>query len=275
MKIHLNSDVHIEFDQQPTHTLVGGDVLLLAGDVCVADLLRKERTDKKAIRHRRVCDAFFKEECAKYEKVYMIMGNHEHYHGVFDNTAMIMREYLRDTNVTLLDKEWTDLNEHWQLFGGTMWTDYDQSDWFAMQDAKNKMNDHRIIEKIKGEAVNGTVMGRFLPEDAVEEYRDTVAELVSHVIDNPEKKKIVMTHHAPCAQSIHPRYQGMRLNAAYYTEMSGWIMDQPDIKYWFHGHMHDSFDYIVGDCRVVCNPRGYAGYELNESFDKQFEIELY
>lgn len=280
MRIHLNSDVHIEFDREPTHTLAGGETLLLAGDVCVADLLRKERTDKKAIKHRRVCDAFFKEECAKYEKVYMIMGNHEHYHGVFDNTAMILREYLQDTNVTLLDKEWVRLNDHWELFGGTMWTDYDQSDWFAMQDAKNKMNDHRIIEKIKqgDEPVIGEkkpFVGRFLPEDAVEEYRDTVAELVSHVIDHTDTKKIVMTHHAPCAQSIAARFQGMRLNAAYYTEMSGWIMDQPDIKYWFHGHMHDSFDYIIGDCRVVCNPRGYAGYELNEEFDKQFEVVLY
>ena len=282
MRIHLQSDVHIEFDREPTHTLPGGDVLLLAGDVCVADLLRKERTDKKARAHTRVCDAFFKEECAKYDKVYMILGNHEHYHGVFDNTAMIMREYLKDTNVTLLDKEWVRLNDHWELFGGTMWTDYDQSDWFAMQDAKNKMNDHRIIEKIKppgDEPVVGgeakPYVGRFLPEDAVLEYQDTVAELVSHVIDHPDTKKIIMTHHAPTAQSIHPRYAGMRLNAAYYTEMSNWIMDQPDIKYWFHGHMHDNFDYIVGECRVVCNPRGYVGYELNENFQDEFEVVLY
>lgn len=270
MRIHLQSDVHIEFDRKPTHTLAGGETLLLAGDVCVADLLRKERTDKKARAHRRVCDAFFKEECAKYEKVYMILGNHEHYHGVFDNTAMIMREYLKDTNVTLLDKEWVRLNDHWELFGGTMWTDFNQSDWFAMQDAKNKMNDHLIIEKVEGEDLK-----RFLPEDAVLEYQDTVAELVSHVIDHPDTKKIIMTHHAPCAQSIAARFQGMRLNAAYYTEMSNWIIDQPDLKYWFHGHMHDYFDYIVGDCRVVCNPRGYAGYELNEEFKPEFEVVLY
>ncbi len=24
-----------------------------------------------------------------------------------------------------------------------------------------------------------------------------------------------------------------------------------------HGHVHDSFDYLVGACRVVANPRGY------------------
>lgn len=277
MRIHLNSDLHIEFDREPTHTLVGGDVLLLAGDVCVADLLRKERTDKKARMHRKVCDAFFKEECAKYEQVYFILGNHEHYHGVFDNTAMIMREYLRDTNVTLLDKEWVWLNDHWELFGGTLWTDYNNEDWFTMQDAKNKMNDHHIIEKVKDEDLT-----RFLPQDAIREFQDTIAELVSHVQNDRDEyctplcysKKIIMTHHAPCAKSVHSRFAGQRLNGAYYTELSKWFMDYPDIKYWFHGHMHDSFDYTIGDCRVVCNPRGYAGYELNESFNKTFEIEL-
>jgi len=270
MKIHVCSDLHIEFDKQPTVKLAGGDTLLLAGDVCVADHLRKERTDAKANKYRRLYDAFFNEECAKYDNVYFILGNHEHYNGVFDNTAMIMREYLRDTNVTLLDKEWVMLNDNWQLFGGTMWTDYDSSDWFAMQDAKNKMNDHRIIKKIREDKT-----GTFHPTDAVLEYQDTVAELVSGIHDRPAIQTIVMTHHAPCAQSIHPRFTGQRLNAAYYTEMSNWIMDTAQIKYWFHGHMHDNFDYVVGDCRVVCNPRGYAGYELNESFNNEFEIEIY
>ena len=27
---------------------------------------------------------------------------------------------------------------------------------------------------------------------------------------------------------------------------------------WVHGHMHESFDYPMGKCRVVCKPRGYA-----------------
>jgi hypothetical protein len=30
---------------------------------------------------------------------------------------------------------------------------------------------------------------------------------------------------------------------------------------WTHGHMHDDFDYTIGTCRVVCNPRGYVGHE--------------
>jgi len=77
MKIHVCSDLHIEFDKQPTVKLAGGDTLLLAGDVCVADHLRKERTDAKANKYRRLYDAFFNEECAKYDNVYFILGNHD------------------------------------------------------------------------------------------------------------------------------------------------------------------------------------------------------
>jgi hypothetical protein len=47
-----------------------------------------------------------------------------------------------------------------------------------------------------------------------------------------------------------------------------------------HGHTHDSFDYNIGKCRVVCNPRGYprsrdmaSGYE-NPNFRSDLIIEV-
>jgi len=36
---------------------------------------------------------------------------------------------------------------------------------------------------------------------------------------------------------------------------------RPQIKLWVHGHTHDPYDYVIGETRVVCNPRGYIGYE--------------
>jgi Icc-related predicted phosphoesterase len=35
---------------------------------------------------------------------------------------------------------------------------------------------------------------------------------------------------------------------------------------WIHGHTHDSFDYCIGNTRVVCNPGGYPGVEPNSRF---------
>jgi hypothetical protein len=38
---------------------------------------------------------------------------------------------------------------------------------------------------------------------------------------------------------------------------------------WTHGHMHNTSDYLMGDTRVVCNPRGYDKYEQRA---KEFEL---
>ena len=51
------------------------------------------------------------------------------------------------------------------------------------------------------------------------------------------------------------------MNGGYHSSLEEFIMDRPNIKLWTHGHTHEEFDYMVGDTRVVCNPRGYIGYE--------------
>jgi len=47
---------------------------------------------------------------------------------------------------------------------------------------------------------------------------------------------------------------------------------------WVHGHTHSSRDYVVGRCRVVCNPRGYAlaprALPENAAFDPALVIEI-
>ncbi|MCY1554175.1 hypothetical protein D9M68_907290 [compost metagenome] len=46
---------------------------------------------------------------------------------------------------------------------------------------------------------------------------------------------------------------------------------------WFHGHTHDSFDYRVGTCRVVCNPRGYQnrhGEYENKHFNPRLMVDV-
>jgi hypothetical protein len=51
------------------------------------------------------------------------------------------------------------------------------------------------------------------------------------------------------------------VNGAYSSDLDQFILDRPQIKLWTHGHTHHEFDYMIGSCRVMCNPRGYDGYE--------------
>lgn len=39
-----------------------------------------------------------------------------------------------------------------------------------------------------------------------------------------------------------------------------------------HGHTHTPFDYLIGDCRVICNPSGYPGQDTG--FNPNFELNL-
>lgn len=45
-------------------------------------------------------------------------------------------------------------------------------------------------------------------------------------------------------------------------------------KIWFHGYMHDNFDYHVDDTRVICNPKGYVNYygEVENPYFNEYRI---
>ena len=78
-------------------------------------------------------------------------------------------------------------------------------------------------------------------------------------------KTVVVTHHAPSSQSVHPRYARDLLTPAFASNLEK-LMDGDRAALWIHGHMHESFDYEIYDTRVVCNPRGYAPRALAPDF---------
>jgi Icc-related predicted phosphoesterase len=96
------------------------------------------------------------------------------------------------------------------------------------------------------------------------------------VIDAAKDQKVVVVgHHAPTYQSIHPKYVKEReMNGGYASDLSEFILDRPQIRLWTHGHVHNFSDYMVGDTRVFCNPRGYVGYGEETEWDPMTVIEL-
>ena len=74
---------------------------------------------------------------------------------------------------------------------------------------------------------------------------------------------VVVSHHGPTWLSVAEQYQRNH-NGGFVSELSEMILDlEPAL--WFHGHVHQPFDYKVGDTRVLCNPHGYA--DENPNFD--------
>lgn len=259
MKVSYVSDLHMESGINGL-TLPGGDILLLAGDLIQVSSLERGYDAQ--------WNKFFTEEVSKYNKAFYILGNHEHYCGDITLTYNRLKNYLtKYPNVQVMENDVAELNDNWMLFGSTLWTDYKSNDIKARNIAGECMNDHRVISIDKKRT--------FTTGDAFELNVKARSCLNLTLESNPSKKWIVMTHHTPSMKSCHPKWGGDNyLNYAFHnTEMDEFILNHPNIKFYVHGHTHDSMNYKIGKCTVLCNPKGYGG-ENRVNFDpnKQFEI---
>ncbi len=281
MKIAVCSDLHLEFGPISLENTENADVLILSGDICVAkDLQERDsynlrgENDKSNQYH-----TFFEECCARFPSVIYIAGNHEHYHGDFSKSIGVIRTHLGYlSNLHVLDKESVILNDH-LFIGGTLWTDMNKEDSNTLYRIKGYMNDYRIIQNsnevvhFKDEDGNfHTRTARFSPEDSVKDHKAMLEVIKSTIANYPTMPVVVVGHHSPSKQSTKPRYEkDVMVNGAYSSDLTEFILNHPQIKVWTHGHTHHEFDYMVGSTRIVCNPRGYIGYEYEaDNFKLKF-----
>lgn len=266
LKLQIVSDLHLEFADTRIENAGGTDVLILSGDICVADYF----TRSEASPYNEVAKKFYKffEHCAnEFPYVIYIAGNHEFYHGRIEDGVSTLRKALAYfPNIHILDDDYLDLLDH-RFIGGTLWTNIE--DPIAEYTIKNGMNDYRII-------TTGASNYKLSPALTSFRHKKTLEFIGQNVTDNT----IVVGHHAPSYQSISPDFRGQSnyyLNFGYFTELSDFILDNPQIKLWTHGHVHSSHDYTIGDTRIVCNPRGYcrkSGTNENPNFSPEKVIEV-
>ena len=105
-------------------------------------------------------------------------------------------------------------------------------------------------------------------------HKQSVTKLEEFFDDNRKpEKSIVITHGTPPEKLFNERFQGDALTPAFASNMEAFILKhQP--RLWTHGHTHDSFDYNIGDTRIVCNPRGYDPNALNAEFETGLSISI-
>lgn len=235
MKIQFASDLHLEFleDRFPGYRVIepadDADLLVLAGDIHHA---------------ARAFDTF-----ADWPvPVLYVHGNHELYRQQYDDALMELRSASHGGRVRLLEHDELVLDGV-RFLGCCLWTDYTLyrgREDEAMLTAEQTLADHKRIH----------VGDRFFSaQDALERHAQARAWLEGKLAQDFDGKTVVVTHHAPHPGSIHTRYAGTLLNAAFATDLSP-LVARADL--WIHGHVHDSFDYTVGTTRIVANPRGYV-----------------
>jgi Icc-related predicted phosphoesterase len=254
---------------------------------------------------------FFKSVTFQFPHVVYVVGNHEHYHYDFKYTISDLKKRLGYLpNLHILDKETFELDDV-TFIGGTLWTDMNNEDPLTLFHIKSRMNDFRCVknsnrmlsrkvplykvnESWTEDGKNGeryernekggliTIANKrknepstFSPEDAVEDHKKMLDYIRIVTESHYDKKFVVVGHHTPSHFSVHPKYaHDTLMNGGYHSDLIDFIMDRPQIKLWTHGHTHEAFDYMIKGTRVVCNPRGYDGYEpIADNFQlKYFEV---
>jgi Icc-related predicted phosphoesterase len=274
MRIKLVSDLHLEFSDINIVNDQNYDVLILGGDIMIAQDLHdhpesNNTADQAAIangtglgrrqeRAQKFRD-FFKRCSFQFPHVIYIMGNHEFYNGRFYDSIEHMRdECAKYPNIYMLEQD-TKIIDDVVFVGGTLWTDMNRRDPLTMHAIKDMMNDFRIIRNDKRSFATMSAL------DVAIRHDKTLAYIKLMVQEHKDKKCVVVGHHSPSFQSCHPSYaHDTLMNGGYHSDLSEFILDHPQIVLWTHGHTHHPFDYVIGETRIVCNPRGYENDGYNE-----------
>jgi predicted phosphodiesterase len=266
MKIRWMSDIHLEFGWME---IISQDedkdtVLILAGDIgLVHDVHRFGELGR-----------FLAGASKQFRAVIYVLGNHEHYKHSYVLTHQRIRDTINDRNldnVFVLERE-TKIIDDVAFVGATLWTNYDNNP-VNQTLAMRAMYDHKLIST--GMQDDPYAMA-FSPQHARDDFELSKA----YVFEQTKQQKaagnkvVVIVHHGVSEQSVHARFKGDPYNSCFVSELFEDILDaKPDVV--VHGHVHNAFDYMIGDTRILVNPRGYPGYEWDQNgFDPVARFEL-
>ncbi len=264
MKILILSDVHAEFGDFVIPELENEKdiVVILAGDI---GLIKKPYT----------YEDFIANTCDRFKRVIWILGNHELYGALFTTAlAKLWNATLEHENLEVVEKE-TIVIDNVAFICATLWTSMDNNNIMTMNEAKIWMNDYKYI---RTGPESEPWRQKLAPLDTMADHMRAKEFIFPEIAKQKEdgKRVMVVTHHLPSFLSIPDEFRGNSLNGAYASELFEDIMDsQPNV--WVHGHTHASMDYLIGDTRVICNPRGYVGRkpeDLNDDFNPTLTVEL-
>jgi Icc-related predicted phosphoesterase len=258
MRIRIYSDLHLEHSYPGQYFNPGsGELLILAGDILCAHHLKKNGYLNEIYRK------FIRECSENYDNVLYVKGNHEYYSYNYEGADKVLREALPD-NFHLLDNETIKIGDVCFL-GFTMWTDFFNENPIEMMDAQMYMNDYKSIRI-------GANYRKLNTNDVIEFHRTSRAYLEQQLEALKNERVFVISHHAPSPQCIASAYKNFRCNGAFCSNLDELILNNQNLQNWVFGHVHTCFDFNIGQCRLVANPRGYN--HESTGFNNQKIIEI-
>jgi Icc-related predicted phosphoesterase len=276
VKLLILSDLHAEFETFEVAEGLSYDVAVLAGDIMAPG---------------RAVASWLRDRARFGDKpILLIAGNHEYYGSVLDQEKVEMRRQASEHGIHFLDCDEIVIAGV-RFLGCTLWTDFRLrvdnpgfagqpvrllSDRYRAMTASSRfLADYSAIRIDDPSTSNSRGTRRLVPMDTLQIHRRHRSWLRRKLAEPFDGPTVVVTHHAPHRKSLAPRFAEDWASGGFVNEMLPEFFEVPSL--WLHGHTHDSFNYQVGACRVVCNPRGYLNWHgefENKDFNPGLVIDL-
>lgn len=228
----------------PSAEETGADALVVAGDLCPVPgmygvFAKRSLPDALGL----LCD--------KYPLVIFVSGNHEFYGSTkpaLDEWRVKILTSPRCRNLRWLDHEICTVGDV-RVLGTPLWFHKNN------HAPKHQMNDFSVISDF---------------EEWVYEENEQAENFLRAELHEGD---VLLTHYLPSQESVAPQFAGSPLNAFFVCDIEDLIaVRKPQLA--IHGHTHTSMRYSLGAPRVICNPFGYAGHEVNPEFDPGLVVEI-
>lgn len=255
MNIQIISDIHLEFYDDPKmadFVQPSAPNLLICGDFGIPYLDSYEKLIA---------------ECSdNFKNIFLITGNHEYYQHKNDNPLtmgetdtkieLIVQKY---PNVHFLNNRCYELNDEYIILGSTLWSYVPRRNIY---DALDYIKDYEQIYYAYDKHIDPKYINKV--------HEQNVKWLKENISKFSNKKIIIMTHHLPSFQLIDEKYEGNTVNCCFASDLD--MLMKGNVKYWFAGHTHSSFNKKINDTQCIGNPKGY--YDENPNYNKELVILL-
>lgn len=243
----IMSDLHLEVGQQyQTFDFpVAGKWLILAGDI-------GRLIDYEGYR------AFLERQVGRYEKVVLVLGNHEFFNLSYDEGISKARQLSQEPSLTtkliLLNQGvWRDEASGSIIMGCTLWSFIPDS---AKAIVEAQVSDYKKINGWSAEKSN-----QRHAEDAawLESQLQSLSNMVKPDSQRHDRRDIlVVTHHAPSLTGTSaPEHVNNPWTPAFATDLLP-RLNTDRVKTWVFGHTHYTTELNSGGVHLIANQRGYV-----------------
>ncbi|VUC30196.1 unnamed protein product [Clonostachys rosea] len=255
-RLQILSDIHLEVGEQyRTFTFPAtAPFLILAGDTGY-------------LSHYDGYLAFLEAQVTRFERVFLVLGNHEFYKSSYEETIEAAKKLEQEPSlqgkVVLLHRRRWDYDgddealRGFTILGCTLWSALPDESRELVQLA---VSDFKHIKDWTAQRHHAT-------------HLEEAAWLREEVDKASGEKRdvLVVTHHAPSRKEVaNPHKTGSPWFDAYSTELVEGSRRWPGVRAWVFGHTHYSVDFVRRGIRVYANQRGYV---LPNSTDETRERE--